>query len=198
MDNKYDMIVAAEEAFARQVALGVIVTTPQSVFHYLIPFMFIFDFLRRNATIRQYTKHFMFPRKLAIDAAQEILEGQEKAKRVSEIEPEIQAWLSELTLFSLAIQQKQMQVIHLLIEHYMKLLQADGDTYNALIWNGYDNRQTYEAYLSQLSAAEEELDRAIIEELGETEKLREKILAEREQVRRLCEKRVNQIFQEMR
>ena len=197
MDSKYDLILAAEEAFARQVALGVIVTTPLSAFHYLIPFMFVFDFLRRNATIRHYTRHFMVPRRLAFAAASDIFNGQSQTTRVSEIEPEIRTWLNGLKLFSSTVHEKQMEVIHLLVEHYLKLLQADGDSFKALIRNSYDNRQNYEAYLRRLTAAEEELDRAIIEELGEDEKLRGKMEVERRQVERLSEKRMDQIFQEM-
>jgi hypothetical protein len=194
MVEKYEMILDAEEAFARQVALGVIVTTPQSVWSYLIPFMFIFDFLRRGTTIRRFTQHFMFPRKLTIHAAQDILTGEERAKRLSAIGPEIEGWLNPLSLYSTAIYEKQMEVIDLLAEHYLKLLEADGDTYIALIKNSYGNRQKYEAYLSQMATAEEELDRAIIEKLGQNEKLREKLSAERQQVKRLSEKRADLVF----
>lgn len=197
MQNKHNTILAAEEAFARQVALSVIVTTPQSAFHYIIPFMFVFDFLRRTATIRHYTRHFLFPRRLALDAAQDILGGEERTKRLSEIELQIKAWLNGLKLYSSAVQQKQMDVIHLLVEHYTKLLQVNGDTYNALVRNRYDNRQNYEAYLRRLAAAEEELDGAVMEELGEDEKLRRRMEAERRQVERLSEKRMDQIFQDM-
>jgi hypothetical protein len=197
MENKYKLILAAEEAFARQVALGVIVTMPQSAFHYFIPFMFIFDFLRRSATIRHYTKQFLVPRRLALDAAQDILRGEGRTKRLSEIEPQIKAWLSGLKLHSSAVEQKQMDVIHLLVEHYMKLLQVSGDTYNALVRNGYDNRQNYETHLNHLADEEEGLDRAIFEELSHNEKLGLKLRAERGQVKRLSEKRLDQIFQEM-
>lgn len=196
MGSKYDLILAAEEGFARQVALGVIVTTPQSAFHYLIPFMFIFDFLRRTATIRHYTRHFMVPRRLAIAAAYDIFNGESRTTRVSEIEPEIGTWLNGLKLFSSTVREKQMGVIHLLVEHYLKLLQADGDTYSALIRNSYDNRQNYEAHSRRLAASGEELDRAIIEELGEDEKLRGKMEAEQRQIERLSEKSMDQIFQE--
>jgi hypothetical protein len=197
MESKYKLILAAEEAFGRQVALGVIVTMPQSAFHYLIPFMFIFDFLRRSATTRHYTKQFLVPRRLALDAAQDILRGEGQTKRLSEIEPQIKAWLNGLKLYSSAVQQKQMAVIHLLVEHYIILLQASGDSYNALVRNGYDNRQNYESHLNHLAEEEEGLDRAILEELGQNEKLGQKLRAEREQVRRLSEKRLDQIFQEM-
>jgi hypothetical protein len=197
MESMYELILAAEEAFARQVALGVIVTMPQSAFHYLIPFMFIFDFLRRSATVRHYTKQFLVPRRLALEAAQDILRGEDRTKRLSTIEPQIKAWLNGLKLYSSAVQQKQMDVIQLLVEHYIILLQASGDSYDGLVRNGYDNRQNYESHLKHLADEEEGLDRAILEELGQNEKLGQKLRAEREQVRRLSEKRLDQIFQEM-
>lgn len=194
MVEKHEMILDAEEAFARQVALGVIVTAPQSVWHYIIPFMFIFDFLRRGTTIQRFTQHFMFPRKLAIHAAQDILNGEERTERLFAIGPEIERWLNPLNLYTRAIHEKQIEVIGLLAEHYLRLLEADGDTYIALIKNGYGNRQKYEAYLIQLATAEEGLDRAIIENMGQNDKLREKLSAEREQVKRLSEKRVDLVF----
>ena len=196
MLEKVDKILAAEEAFARRVALGVLVTAPQSVFHALIPFMFIFDFLRRGAVIRRYTGFFMFPRKLAVRAALDIIEGDKKARRLSHIEPEIETWLNTLKLYSSGVHRKQMEIVELLVENYLKLLEADGETYHALMKTAYDNRQNYEAYLRRLASVEEELDKAIIETLGDTEKLRQKIEAEREQVKRLSDKLVDEIFQQ--
>ena len=35
--EKYDIIVDAEQQFAREVTLGVIVTRPLTVWHYIIP-----------------------------------------------------------------------------------------------------------------------------------------------------------------
>ena len=194
MMNNYDMIVSAEEAFARRVALGVIVTMPLSVWHYLIPFMFVFDFLRRSSVISRYTRHFMFPRKLAIDAAQEISNGENRENRLSRIEEKIKEWLNSLNLYSRGLHRSQMEVVNLLIGHYSKLLNADGDTYNSLVKNTYNHRENYEVYLSQLASSEKEVDRAIIETLGETEKLREKIVAEQQQVEKQREKNLAEIF----
>jgi hypothetical protein len=194
MVEKYDLILSAEKSFAGEVALGVIVGTPQSAWHYLIPFMFVFDFLRRRTAIRRYTLHFMFPRELALNAAQDILGGKDRADRLYQIETEIQAWLYDLDLLSPAILKSQKEGLHLLVEHYSKLLAAEGSTYDALIGNGYGNRKNFQAHLRRFAILEEELDRAIIEKLGESERLREKLLAERQQVKRLSEKKVDQIF----
>ena len=194
MAENYDLILSEEESLARQAALGVVVTTPQSVWHYLIPFMFIFDFLRRSTTMRRYTQHFMFPRKLAMDTASDILEGEDKRERLSWTEEEIKVWLETLNLYSPSLQTAQMKVVTQLMDHYTKLLQTEGDTYYDLVRNAYMNQRDYQAHLSQLKAWEQEVDRAIIEKLGETETLREKLLAEEEQLERMRQKRLDEIF----
>lgn len=194
MMEKYEMILFAEEALARQVALGVIVTSPLTVWHYLIPFMFIFDFLRRNTILRRYAKHFLFPRKLAMDAARDIIEGEDQKERLLWVEEEIKVWLESLDLYSQSLQAAHMKVVTLLMDHYTKLLQTEGDTYNDLVKHAYMSQSDYQAHLSQLKALEQEVDRAIIEKLGETEKLREKLLAEEEQLERMRQKRIDEIF----
>lgn len=194
MTGKYDLMLSAEEALARQVALGVVVTTPQSVWHYLIPFMFIFDFLRRSSTMRRYTQHFMFPRKLAMDAARDIIEGEDQKERLSWTEKEIKVWLETLNLYSLSLQAAQMKVVTQLMDHDTKLLQTEGDTYYDLVRNAYMSQRDYQTHLSQLKALEQEVDKAIIEKLGEAEKLREKLLAEEEQLERMRQKRLDEIF----
>jgi hypothetical protein len=194
MVKKYDMILFAEEALARQVALGVIVTNPLSVWHYLIPFMFIFDFLRRGSAINRYAKLFIFPRKLAMDAARDIIEGEDQKERLSWVEEGIKVWLESLELYSQSIQAAHVKVVKVLIDHYTKLLQTEGDTYNDLVENAYMTQSNYQAHLSQLKALEQEVDRAIIEKLGETEKLREKLLAEEQQLEKMRQKRIDDIF----
>ena len=194
MAEKYDLILSEEESLARQVALGVVVTTPQSVWHYLIPFMFIFDFLRRSSTMRRYAQHFMFPRKLAMDTARDISQGEDKRERLSWTEEEIKVWLETLNLYSPTLHAAQMKVVTQLMDHYTKLLQTEGDTYYDLVRNAYVSQNDYQAHLSQLKAFEQEVDRAIIEKLGETEKLREKLLAEAEQLERMRQKRIDEIF----
>ena len=87
-----------------------------------------------------------------------------------------------------------MEVVQLLIEHYSKLIGAQGESYYSLIENAYDNRRNYEAYLSQITSAEKEVDRAIVEKLGESEVLREKLLAEQREVGRMRKKEVDITF----
>lgn len=194
MRKKKEIILAAEEEFSRAVALGVLVRRPLTVWHYLIPGMFIIDFLKRSSEVRRYSGHFLFPRKLALDAAQSISCGEERKKTVSAMSEGVKEWLSSLNLYSGDLHRHQMEAVELLIDHYGKLLGSDGDNYYSLVKNAYNTRENYEAYLSRLASAEEEVDRAIIERLGESEALRERLEAEKRQVERMRKKNVEMIF----
>lgn len=78
MDKKHKAILDEEESFARAVALGVHVKRPLSTWHFLLPGMFIFDFLRRSIEIKRYGDLFLFPRKLALNGALEMIKGEDK------------------------------------------------------------------------------------------------------------------------
>ena len=93
--DKYDIIMNAEDQFAREVTLGVIVTRPLTAWHYMIPGFFIIDFLRRGSAVRQYTKYFMYPRTLAMDAALAVSRQEDKETLNSRIREDIRSWLEE-------------------------------------------------------------------------------------------------------
>jgi hypothetical protein len=192
--EKYKMILMTEEKMAREVTLGVIVTRPLTVWHYIIPGMFIIDFLRRESTLRKYTEHFMFPRKLAVDAAQALVRGDDEVAVLSRIENETRSWLSGLDLNTPGLLQAQLKVIKLLIDHYAKLLKADGVSVYALIKKAYENRESFQRHVDELTAAEAEVDRELIAKLGETEKLKAKISAEQKQLEERREKIIQEAF----
>lgn len=194
MESKYDKILSSEESFAREVALGVSITKPMTVWHYLIPGMFIIDFLKRGSAIKRYSHHFMYPRKLALDAAQTITQGEQKSQRLLEAEQEIKTWLNSLNLYSEDLLRSQMTTVDLLVDHYERLLKAEGESYYSLIENAYTNRANYEAFLSRLTSAENKVDQAIIETLGETENLRVRLAAEKVQVEKQRKKHIDRAF----
>jgi len=194
MQENYKMIISAEEQFAREVTLGVIVQQPLSVWHFLIPGVFIFDFLRRNTAISRYTKHFMFPRRLAIDAAQNLLKGYEAASVSSRITAEIENWLKALGLYSPQLARAQERTLDLLTTHYGKLLAAEGTSYYELLENTYASREAYENHLHELSTAEDDIDREIIAKAGDNQKLKEKLQLEKQQVAMRRQKILEAIF----
>ena len=192
--EKHKMILGAEEKMAREVTLGVIVTRPLTVWHYIIPGMFIIDFLRRGSALRKYTEHFLFPRKLAIDAAQALTQGEDESEVFSHIKNDTITWLNSLELHTPGLLDAQMAVIKLLVDHYERLLKEDGYSFYALVKKAYENRTRFQGFIDELTAAEADLDRELIAKLGETEKLTAKILAEQEQLKQRREKIAEEVF----
>ncbi len=194
MRKKIDMIFTAEASFARVVALGVIVNKPLSIWHSIIPGMFIFDFLKRTKAIKEYSKHFLFPRKLALDGVQDIMKGEDEKNTLLRIDEEINAWLNALKRYSPKLHHELMEVVKLLMDHYSKLLCSEGSSHDLLINNAYKNRDDYKVFLEQLNSVEKEVDRALTEISGETENLRERLLEEQTQVEKQRKKSIDDIF----
>jgi hypothetical protein len=192
--EKYKMILMTEEQMAREVTLGVIVTRPLTVWHYIIPGMFIIDFLRRGSALRKYTEHFMFPRKRAIDAAQALAQGQDEDAVSSRLENETRLWLNSLDLYTPGLLDAQLAVIKLLVDHYARLLNADGVSIYALIKAAYESRDRFQEHIDELTAAEADVDRELIAKLGESEKLNAKISAEQKQLEDRRRKILEEVF----
>jgi hypothetical protein len=192
--DKYDIIVEAEQQFAREVTLGVIVTRPLTAWHTIIPGFFIVDFLRRGSAIRQYTKQFMFPRKLAMDAAVAVTREKDEETLNSRIREDISSWLESLNLYSPDLVQAHVELIAQLEAHYLKLLNSDGDTFNLLIEHAYQHRENFKQFIKTITSAENEVDRQVIEHLGGEGKVKEKILAEQQQIAKRRQKILDDVF----
>jgi len=192
--DKYERILTAERDFAREVTLAVIVSRPLTAWHYLMPGMFVIDYFRRNFAIRQYTKHFMFPREIAIAAARDLISGYESASVDTRIERDIIDWLSTLHLLSEKLVAAQKVAIDILTAHYRRLLAADGDSADDMIRYAYPSRRHYEDYLRKLTEAEKDIDLALVEKLGTGDVLVEKLHLEAQQVALRRHKIMDNIF----
>jgi hypothetical protein len=192
--DRYDIITHAEEQFAREVCLGVVYLRPLSVWHYLIPGMFIIDFLRRGSIIRKYTETFMFPRKLALEGARSLSAGETRAVIDSHLEGEIKNWLTAHRLDHQDLVKAQKETVDLLMDHYLKLLQAEGESYYDLIEHAYSSRENFEAHLQQIAAAENNVDQAILGKVGDNPVVKEKLQLEARQVENRRRKILEDIF----
>lgn len=192
--DKYDIIIAAEQQFAREVTLGVIYLRPPSGWQYLIPGMFIFDFLRRGSTIRKYTETFMFPRNLALEGARSLSAGETRATIDQHLEGEIKNWLIAHQLDSRDLVLAQKETVDLLLDHYVKLLQAEGQTYYDLIQHAYSSRENFDAHLQQIAVAENKVDQAILAIVSDDPAVKEKLQIEAQQVEKRRLKILEDIF----
>ena len=191
---KYDIIVNAEQQFAREVTLGTIVARPLTAWHTIIPGFFIIDFLRRGSAIRQYTKHFMFPRQLALDAAVAELQGEKKEPKSSDFADNIRIWLESLNLYSPDLIVAHVGLIEILTAHYLQLLNAEGDTFYLLLEHAYQNHNNFSQFIEIITSAEYEVDRQVIEKLGGQERVKEKIIAEQQQIAKRRRKILEEVF----
>jgi hypothetical protein len=180
--NKYHLILSAEKAFARRVALGIHVSRPLKVWHYLIPGMFIIDFLRRSSTIRRYSQTFLHTRKLALSAAKTRIQNRDEAGINEQTEFRVAQWLSGLGLHADALIKRQTEAIVCLSDHYIKLLREEGETYEDLIREAYPHRYQFKHFLETITAFENQVDQAILEVQGASESLHWKLSAEKIQV----------------
>jgi hypothetical protein len=194
--KNYQVALSAEESFSRSVALGLWMRRPLTAWHFLLPGMFLWDILRRRRAIQQYSTLFLFPRKLALDAARQMIEGEERDGLLSRAENKIQEWLSGQKVYSPRILRGHMEQIRILLDHYSRLLQAEGESYSRLIRNTHGTRENYEGYLARLSAAEGEVDQALAEIQGGTAESWDRLRGEQVQVAQLRKKEVDRIFPE--
>ena len=192
--EKSAIIENAEQQFAREVTLGVIVTRPLTIWHSIIPGMFVIDFLRRGSAIRYYTKHVMFPRKLAMDAALAEMQGENTESMYSDLEDNVRIWLESLKLYSPNLVKAHVAHIEILAAHYLKLLNSEGDTFNLLLEHAYQNRDNFKQFIETITSAESEVDRRVIEQLESQEKVKEKILAEQQQIYKRRRKILEDVF----
>jgi hypothetical protein len=59
-----------------------------------------------------------------------------------------------------------MREIELLIDHYCKLLNAEGKDYATMVKNTYEDREDYTGFVEQLEQVEKEVIRAATQTLG--------------------------------
>ena len=194
--KNYQVALSAEESFSRSVALGLWMKRPVTAWHYLLPGMFVWDIIKRRMAIQQYSALFLFPRKLALDAARQMIEGDDPNRLLSRTENKVQEWLSVQKVNSPRILGGHMEQIRILLDHYSRLLQAEGESYSRLIRNTYGSRENYEGYLARLSAAEGEVDQGLAEIQGETAESWDRLRAEQVQVAQMRKKEVDRIFAE--
>jgi hypothetical protein len=192
--KKKALVLDGEESFARAVALGVIVKRPPSAWHFLLPGMFLFDFLRRSSETKRYSELFLFPRKLALDGAFDLLKGEDRKQVFLRLEEGIKGWLISLKLDSERLLRAHMGQVTLLVDHYVKLLQAEEVSYHGLIQQAYSTRERYETFLAELSAGEQEIDQAVAEFHGGSAAIWQRLRVEQVQVEELRKKETKLIF----
>jgi hypothetical protein len=170
LKKKFNHIYNYERYIGNSVALRVIESKPIGVWEFLIPIVFILHFMRNKQSREVFIQNYMFTKRHALDAASNILKKDfSKEDAFAVVKDKTRALLSDPQIngiYSEIIRQQQLNEIDLLIEHYRKLLAAEGKDYDALICSAYGNRQNYLNFHEQLKALEENVSDAARQTLG--------------------------------
>jgi plasmid maintenance system killer protein len=163
LDTKYENILAQENAVAKAVARSVIGESSVTVWDVLIPIIFIFNVLKFKRAREIFALNFLFTKKLALQGAFDMIKtGQSREDALAQIRNRTSEILAsdKKGIYSIKIRQKQMREVELLLDHYYRLLNADGKDYSSMVRNAYLTRKDFIAFAKQLEGIEKEVNRA--------------------------------------
>ena len=169
IDKRYEAVLYHEQSWAKAVSFTAMRAKPLTVWEVLIPIFIIFNHMRLKGAREVFAQNLLFTKKLALDAALAMTKnGQIKSQAMSHLEEKTKGLLASVKdgIYSEPIRQKQLEEIRLLIDHYCRLLQAEGDDYATLVAHSYDNLSQYKSFLEELKGAEGEVNRAAVKTLG--------------------------------
>ncbi len=151
----YDLIDAHEERFARTLSTLVLERPPLHIWMILIPFIFVFWFMRFQKISegrREFATHYMLLRRRALEEARRIVDT---GKPV-----DIETLLNASTMPP-EVRTEQSRLLEVLIEHFTELLETRADDYAGLLGNVYRDRTNYLLFLHRLGTAEKALNKAL-------------------------------------
>ncbi len=169
LDTKYESILCQERSFAKTVANAVIGQSPVAVWDVLIPIVFVFNVLKFKRAREIFTLNFLFTKKLALQGAFDMVK---KSQSREDVLGQIRDRTSQILasdkkgIYSIKIRQKQMREMELLLDHYFRLLNAEGKDYRSMVRHAYRTRQDFAAFVKELEGIEKEVNRAASQTVG--------------------------------
>jgi len=161
--NNKELILEHEKKFAARLASHVLVKPKLSAWMIFIPFIFIFyfqDFSKYKKQRKEFLDNWLLSRKKALNEAEEAIDEGRK--------PDTQSLANQANLKA-KVTGKYDRLLEVMAKHYTLLLNARGDTYEALIRSAYGNRQgEYLFFINQLTDAEKALNKALAPGLRKT------------------------------
>jgi len=168
--KKYEHILARERSIAASVARATNPPKPIGVWEFMIPVVFILTFMKSKQARELFIQNFLFTKKLALQAAfNMIVKGWSRDKAETQIEQKTGLVLEgeKQGIYSDKIRREQFKEIELLVDHYAKLLTAEGKDYSSLVLSAYAQREHYKIFLAQLESAEKAVFDAARQTLAE-------------------------------
>lgn len=162
MDQK-ELILTYEREFAARLASQVITKPKLSAWMIFIPFIFIFyfqDFSKYKKQRKAFMDNWLMSRKRMLNETADALDE----NRIPDIDE-----LSRAPDLPEKARKFYSALLTVLAGHYTRLLQADADTYPALVRSAYRGKKgDYLHFVNQLQDAEKALNKALAPQLKKT------------------------------
>ena len=125
---------------------------------------FLVHYIRYERNLSLTRRNLLFTKRMAFDAAKEIIGGESQAAQIRLIEIKTKKLLDKERkgYYTEKLRRKQLQEMELLIEHYLHLLNSNGTNYPGLVSATYPSKQKYLSFLNKLQKAEQEVMQAAI------------------------------------
>lgn len=170
--KKHEMILRHEEQFAYTLAKNVVKKPEASAWMILIPILFVHHIMKINqykAGVKTFAENILGTKQKALDKA--YLEA-ESGKKVNY---EIEDYFSQVSLVAdeeKILAQKQVRAIRIMEEHYLAMLNVQGDALEDLIRGVYSNQKEYRGYLRRLAEAEKEVNQYLMDNFHSSQESR--------------------------
>ena len=197
VDTKYNIIRSQERRLAKAVAKKVVKMPDITIWVFMVPFIFFFTLLKYRRTHETFVLNMLFTKRLALDAALDIVKkGQSRQNVIAQIDDKTRDILDSDTkgIYSEKIRRKQMNEINLLLDHYLKLLGAEGKSYESLVRNAYQTADDYKTFLHELMPVEKAVNRAAIQTVGASETAHELVSGMERATERIRAEQTEKIF----
>ena len=160
-NDKKELILAQERKFAAQLGRQVLSKPKLHTWMILIPFLFVFfiqDLMKYKKGRRAFSDNYLLSHERALKEAEDALAQGRK--------PDAGAIARQADLQGKS-QEKYAEFLTVLVEHYICLLQAQGDSYESLVRSAYGNNRTnFLLFNNLLNQAEKKLNQALTKQLS--------------------------------
>ena len=155
---------------AKSLALSLIRPKTLTVWEIMIPVIFILNYAKMKQSREVFIQNQIFTKKMALEAALDMRKKDaSKETVIAQIESKTKELVASVPggIYSDDIRSQQLKEMDLLIDHYGKLLNAEGGDYASLVTSAYGSATEYQSFLDQLQSAENEVMGAARRTLGD-------------------------------
>ena len=125
----------------------------------------MFGYIRFGRSLSQTRQTLLFTKRMAFHAAKEVYRGNDRAHELGLIVVKTRKILDreKKGLYTEKVRRRQMNEIEWLIDHYLRLLNSNGETCEKRIKDAYSTKKKFLSYLNRLHKLEQDVIRATVE-----------------------------------